>query len=371
MLCVKAIRFEQNGRVFYITAIPAGELIKVAQVDVWSSDNPNMGYQRAPSQARKREIARYAMGKDAIMPLGGLVNARPQEGSTDASYGRNLRFEAEGANGAIAFGTLTIRDGDSPLYVVDMQHRLGGYEHAILEEGAEQLRDFPLVVTIADGLSKLEEVDQFYLINTTQKRVRTDLARRLKAYQARDIEHRLTLDQQGKLWEARGPIIADILNHSEGVWHGRVLPPNKSKADQPTMVIRETSFVTSLRPILQTPYFVRLTVENSARLLGMYWSAIARAFPAAIHSPEDCVLQKTPGVFALHELAPEIFEMARDKGDIPEVALYEIMRGLATNLDANYWLADNPEGAARYGSMKGFRILASYLRQRLPDVQMA
>lgn len=370
MFKTKAIRFEQNGRVFYVAAVPAGVLIEVAKVDEWRPDQPETGYQRSPSDSRKRAIARYALGKDAIMPLGGLLNARPSASNASAAYGQNLPFSEEGRIGAVSFGTLTIPDDVCPLYIVDMQHRLGGYEWAITEEGADYLREFPLVVTIADGLSKLEEVDQFYVINTTQKKVRTDLARRLKTIQARDIDHKLTLDQQGRLWEARGPVIADYLNRGTGVWQGRILPPNRTKADQPTMVIRETSFVTSLRPILQTPYFVRQTEENAARLLAIYWAAIARVFPGAFQAPQDYVLQKTPGVFAFHELAPEIFEMARDRGDISGDTLYNILQLLGSDLQANFWLADNPDGAARHGSMKGFRILASYLRQRLPDVHV-
>jgi hypothetical protein len=237
------------------------------------------------------------------------------------------------------------------------------------EEGGEHLADFPLVVTIADGLSKMEEVDQFDLINTTQKKVDTALARRLKTIQAKDLDHRLAFDEQGKLWEAKGPVIADRLNRSPGVWKGRILPPNKTKPQQPTMVIREASFVTSLKPVLQTPYFVRQSEEHAAELVGRYWEAIRRAFPEAFVNPEAYVIQKTPGVFALHELAPEVFELARDQGEISVDGIHEIVRHLSeVDGGSSYWEAGNEEGAAIYGSMKGFRILASHLRQLLPEI---
>ncbi len=368
MFVTPAIRFLQNGRVFYVAAIPAAKLVKLARVDVWDPNRPNEGYQRAPSQARKRAIGRYIMGKDALLPVGGLLNARPKGNETDdGSYGSVLKFEPTMESGDIAMGELSIPDSAEPLFIVDMQHRLGGFEWALTQEGGEIIADFPLVVTIADGLSKLEEVDQFDLINTEQKKVRTDLARRLKSIQAGDADRRLRLDERGKLWEAKGPVIADILNRRDGVWQRRILPPNKTKRDMPTMIVRETSFVSSLKPILQTPYFVVQPEQQAAELIGQYWEAIKHVFPEAFRFPDNYVIQKTPGVYSLHELAPEIFELARGKGNVSEEQIYEVVMSFS-EIDggSEFWSKDNDEGAAQYGSMKGFRILAAQLRQFLP-----
>ena len=362
----------QNGRVFYVAVIPAGTLVDMARVDVWDPDDPRgmSGYQRAPSLARKRQIAEYVSGHDAIMPAGGLLNARAANGGDGSSYGEVLDFVPDWEEGNLAYGELTIPDTAQPLRIVDMQHRLGGYEYAIERGGHDELRDFPLVVTIADGLSLHEEVEQFHLINTTQKKVRTDLARRLLVIQAQDTDRRLALDERGKLWEAKGPVIAAILNSEEGAWQAKILPPNKSKREQPATVVRETSFVNSLKPILQTPYFVRQREEDAAKLLSRYWEAIARVFPEAMRHPQGHVLQKTPGVFSLHAIAPEVFELARDRagrGAIDADTLYEVLRPLES-LGSEFWASDNEAGAAVYGSMKGFRMLASQLRQLLPEL---
>lgn len=374
MYATKAIRFVQNERVFYVAAIPAKELVQLTQVDIWDSGHPMTGYQRAPSTSRKRAIGRYAMDPDAVLPVGGLVNARPPDDEdAEHQYGSVLDFTPEWQQGSISLGQLSIPEAARPLYIVDMQHRLGGFEWALDQDEGAKLASFPLVVTIADGLSRMEEVEQFHLINTTQKKVRTDLARRLLAIQATDADHVLSLDQAGKLWEAKGPVIADILNKSDGVWHQRILPPNKSKRDMPTMIVRETSFVTSLKPVLQTPYFVRQSEEHAAELIGRYWEAVKRVFPEAFRYPEAHVIQKTPGVFSLHEIAPEVYELARDRGDISVSTLYDIMQSLR-ELDSGesyLWHSENIEGAAQYGSMKGFRILASLLRQHLPALAPA
>jgi len=363
-----AIRFMQNGRVFFVAAIPAGKLVKLAEVDQWDPKKPDQGYQRAPSMTRKRAIGRYVMKRDAILPVGGLLNARPRNGDNDGrQYGTVLEFDSEQDFGDISVGQLTIPDHSQPLFIVDMQHRIGGIKWALEQEDGENLNDFPLVVTIADGLSRLEEVDQFDLINTTQKKVRTDLARRLKVIQSKDVDRRLAIDQAGKLWEAKGPVIADILNKTDNVWKGKILPPNLSKREQLTMIIPETSFVTSLKPVLQTPYFIRQTEEHSAELISRYWEAIEMIFPQSIRFADHNVIQKTPGVFSLHEIAPEVFELARDKGEITAQDLYEQLRGLDV-LGDEFWEKDNEDGAAQYGSMKGFRMLAAELRQYLPKI---
>lgn len=368
MFQTKAIQFVQNRHIFYSVVLPAGKIIEMSKVDAWDPDNPMSGYQRVPSAARKREIGMYALKSDSIMPVGGLLNARDSDQHDGGHYGSKLKFEPEYKDGHISFGLLTIPDEALPLYIVDMQHRIGGYEWAIEQEGGERLEDFPLVATIADGLSKMEEVDQFDIINTTQKKVRTDLARRLKAIQATDVDHMLAMDKRGKLWEAKGPVIAEKLNNGIGPWAGKILPPNRGKEEQPTMVVRETSFVTSLKPILQTPYFIRQSEEAAAELITRFWVAIQRVWPEAFENPDEYVIQKSPGVFSLHELAPEVFEMVRDSGEITVENIFKVVKSLGEIGGSEFWEANNSDGAASYGSMKGFRFLASDLRQFLPKI---
>lgn len=340
----------------------------MAKVDVWDPNNPMSGYQRTPIESRKRKIGHYAMKPDSIMPLGGLLNARGSEEPKHENYGSKLIFEEEYKDGYISFGILTIPDRALPLYVVDMQHRIGAYQWAMEQENGEKLENFPLTAIIADGLSKMEEINQFEIINTTQKKIRTDLARRLKSIQITNNNHKLVLEKQGKLWEAKGPIIAENLNNARGPWYGKILPPNRSRVEQSTMVIRETSFVTSLKPILQNPYFLRQTDILATDLINRYWGVIQSIWPEAFYNPNAFVIQKSPGVFSLHELVPEIFELARRRGEFSFKNIFDVMKPIGEIGDASFWLANSTHGksgAAHYGSMKGFKILASDLRRYL------
>ena len=372
MYTTHAIQFKQNGRVFYVAAIPANILVKITKVDVWQQGDEDPGYQRAPSDTRKRQIGRYIMERNAIMPAGGLLNARSNGDAEGSSYGSILRFEEISRQDGVIVGMLTITEESLPLFIVDMQHRLGGFEYAMQQPGYELIGEMPLVVTIADGLTKLEEIDQFDLINTTQKKVRTDLARQLKAIQAKDLDHREYLEVTGKLWEAKGANIVDYMNNTEGVWYHRILPPNKTKKEMPTIIARETSFVESLKPIITQPYFTMQEDNHCAQLISRYWEAIRRVFPEAFEYPVDYVIQKSPGLFSLHSIAPYVFEIVRHRGSVTTEAIYEVVKGLGDIEDSGseYWRSDNEDGAAQYGSQKGFKILMLKLKKLLPELKL-
>lgn len=371
-LRVRAIRFEQSGRVFYSSVIPAGDILSRSQVDEWSADVPeeDAGYQRAPLGTRLRAVANYMEEADAVMPVGGLLNARA---GTDAAHGQVLGFEAdEDQSGPIQTGWLSVPSSATPLFIVDMQHRLLGIQRAIEDDGREDLADFPMVLTIADGLSKIEEIEQFELINTTQKKVRTDLARRLMSIQLSDPDTALKYDQKGRKWEARGPKIADWLNHNSDVWHDGIMPPNKTKKDMPTALSKETSFVTSLKPILQTPVFQRSEDEHVATFIDRYWTAVRNIWPDAFEQPALHVIHQTAGIYSLHMLMPEIVELVREEHgmDLKTVLSAEnftkAMDPWSKSLPPDFWARDAEEGAAQYGTgMGAFARLAATLRSKL------
>ncbi len=372
MFTTNAIQFKQNGRIFYVAAIPARILVGITKVDVWQQGEEDPGYQRAPQDSRKREIGKYLMDENAIMPAGGLLNSRARGESDSNAYGKTLKFHETGRTGDVAIGELTIPDNAEPLYIVDMQHRLGGFEWVMQQPGYAKVGEMPLVVTIADGLAKLEEIDQFDLINTTQKKVRTDLARRLKSIQAKDLDHREQLELSGKLWEAKGANVVDLLNSKEGVWFHRILPPNKPKSEMPTAVARETSFVESLKPILVQPYFTMQSDEKCAELIADYWEAVRRVFPEAFTSPDEYVIQKSPGIFALHSIAMFVFEIAKSKGIVNADTIYNVIKpiGEVDEAGSEFWRSDNEDGAAQYGSQKGFKILMLKLRKFIPELHL-
>ena len=105
-------------------------------------------------------------------------------------------------------------------------------------------------------------------------------------------------------------------------------------------------------------------------LIDRYWQALKQTYPEAFETPAEYVIQKTPGVFSLHLLLPEVVELVRSKGqDLTVDGMVAVMKPWV-ELGSEYWETGYDEGAARYGSMAGFSRLAAELRQYLPKLEL-
>lgn len=91
--------------------------------------------------------------------------------------------------------------------------------------------------------------------------------------------------------------------------------------------------------------------------------------PEAFEEPESYVIQKTPGVFSLHQVARYIFKLFdRQRNTAPTVDdLVVMIEDLGDAATAEYWQRGNPEGASMAGSMAGFKIIADTLIEELQD----
>jgi len=87
--------------------------------------------------------------------------------------------------------------------------------------------------------------------------------------------------------------------------------------------------------------------------------------PEAFERPAEHVIQKTPGVFSLHALAPQVIDEVKSSGRPLVSDEIEHMIESWRSLGSAYWAVDNPRGAAQYGSMKGFSRLADELKSVL------
>jgi len=355
-----ALRIDQQGTGLYLTSLRAGDLVNgMTQVDAWTPTNRE-GYQRMPVKARFRKIAQYALGKEGgrpILPQAVVLNAR------EAGV---LEFQDSGAG----FGRLRILR-DATLWEVDGQHRLGGMRYAV--EQNPDFKDYPVPVVITEGLERLDEAVLFFVINTTQKRVPTDLAQRLIEQQMGDEGLKLKLIAEGKDWIPKATKIVDVLVQTPGnPWHGRIGIPGTKLAG---VLIKQVSFVTSLKPVLVNSIYGSLEPEETAQLLIRYWQAVEEIYREAFQAPDEYVIQKTVGVFPLHMIAPQVFDMVRaEKGRISKEAVVEILHQLDRKLAEEYeagsafWHGKDGE-AGKYAGAKGFRIIAETLREHLPETK--
>ena len=359
-----ALRIEQGNTKLYLTYMRARDFLNgLTSVDAWSPTN-KQGYQRMPVQARFRKIARYVTGKDGnprpVLPQAVVLNARPEDS-------KKLRFSGAGENG---IGTLEI-PGDMTLWEVDGQHRLGGLRYAV--EQNEEFGDFPIPIVITEGLPRLDEAVLFFVVNTTQKRVPTDLAQRLIEQQMGEEAFRLQIVAEGKDWIPKATKVVDIMVTTPGhPWHGKIGIPGTKVSG---ILMKQVSFVTSLKPVLNTGLYASVPPEDVAQLLIRYWQALQDLYPDAFQNPDEYVIQNTVGVFPLHILAPTVFDMVRTKnGRITKDAIAEVLKALAQNVSEKYgegstfWHSKEGE-AGKYAGAKGFRLLAEILKENMPELK--
>lgn len=352
---------------FYAAVMSAEDLISRTKVDVWDPSVPEdqRGYQRKVSTTRAKSVAEYVAKPQAIMPQGGLLNARG-DGS-----GPVVRFTPHpGQSGPVQCGTVTIDERILPLWVVDMQHRIAGFRHAIRVNGAEQLRSFPLLVTIADGLTRMDEVSQFELINTTQKKVQTDLAHNLLAAQYKDGGLQALRDAR-EAWKARAAIIVQWLNENSAVFKGRVILPNTSVGERRGAVARQTSLNQSLKPVLTSPFVQAIRDEvEIGRLIDAYWQAIAEVWPEAVRNPQSSLILKSAGTAALHRVLPQVIEICRERRyGLDKDGFLKAIQGWLHSLGPDWWDSTNRNGASGFGSSaQGHALLAEELSRLLPKL---
>lgn len=366
---LRVIRLFQNGRPLYLGYLRAKDLFEMSKVDIWDpdlslislDDIERQGYQRAPMKTHFTKVARYLLNeKEALLPTSILLSARGE-----------LRFEAFDDKGDL--GDLIIPNEVLPLYIVDGQHRVEGLRYAVEYSGKDELKDFVLPATILERVPKLEEVRQFYVVNTTAKRIRTDLAARLlRAMADKDPDLELRLIGEGRKWKLRATKIANLMNSESGwPWQGRIRRPNAPRLGE--AVVSETSFSQSLKPLLSGSFLEQLEDELVVALLTRYWGAIAELIPTAFENPRDYVIQKTTGVYALHMVAPRVFELCRSADDFSRKAIRDLLTHSEEARDyftrEDIWRTKTGD-LSIYNSMKGFRQLADQIIETLPRVEV-
>ena len=147
------------------------------EIHQWRHDQQEQdekGYQRAPKQKRIDKIKDYLQKevKNPIFPTAILVSARKP-----LSFKRFEIKSKKHRKKENDFGELTI---DQTLYVIDGQHRIEAFKDIMQKrELASKYGYMELPIVILSNFNYKEEVEQFFVINSRQKRIKTDLAQRI------------------------------------------------------------------------------------------------------------------------------------------------------------------------------------------------
>ena len=323
------------------------------------------GYQRDPSTARINRLAKDLAEGRVDLPTAVLLNLRTYEDGVHL---------VEGGDGITHF-----RPNGQELYVVDGQHRILALQK-LVEGDPEKWSEFTVPFVCMLGADEREEMRQFYVVNSTAKSVRTDLALDLLKQRAEsDPDVMTSLIERGEDWKVKAQTLVEALMETPA-WRNRIQMPRDSKGQT---TVTSSSFVSSLKPLLGTPYFGQLTTVNQVKILDSFWQGIRKVMPAVFDEPGRYALQKSVGTFVMHGFLVSVLEYIRSKGgSVVDAETYAAAMEKPLNelegdtlvgepvRGADFWLAGETGAAGSFSSGAGQRVLIARLRSLLPELEV-
>ena len=356
---VEAIELDQSGFRMYLTSLTGNQMVLGTTVDRYDSSlragHPDQGFQRPAERSRITRIGNaYIKGSsDGLWPNPVILGSR-----------QPLNYEPLSRR-------LVLPDGQHKLRIIDGQHRIEGLRYAICEKDAKEVAYMQFPAVIVEIPDKMVEMEQFKVINGTAKPVRTDLVNMILTAIAE--ENGSDSIPEKDHWKVVATKTVDLLNRGTGSpWYDNLLMPDEVglKVSGKSKVARATSAITSIRPIYEwvREYggFAGLSFDEQAErlteILAAYWRAIKATMPEAFENPDDYVIQKTPGLFALHYMLKDrlLKDIRWGRREWDEETFQEFIQSCSYMTDAAFWHKSNGSASA-YGSMKGFRELADQL----------
>lgn len=280
------------------------------------------GYQRRLNSRHSLDFRRYVQ----------------QPGSTTIPLTFNLRgadgdgWLLEERDGTVQ---LRIEPGMRPLAQVDCQHRLGHLADLDVE--------LPFMTFV--GLSEREEMEIFGIINGKAKGLSNSLLDFHDAQLCADLA-----SERPELLVA-----LHLKNEPTSPWYNRL----NLGGNQVSGLERRASLRTMQKACrILTKRLKPRTAEEVARVALDFWSAVALVMPDAFSKPRKSLVTKGIGVYALSEIAADIF-LEASAGARCDVGYFACAMGdLAPALD---WGSDGP--LAGLGGEGGARRAAEILRQ--------
>jgi DGQHR domain-containing protein len=343
----------------YLAAVPASEVIRRKDIDIQRPDNPK-GYQRIPSESRVRTISRYVTNGEGMLPTAVLVNIR-----------NGAWFEEDPAGGNL--GKLHFSE-DQPWWVEDGQHRTLGVENAInrlatARKPAQLGYDLPVVFCL--GFSRSEEMDLFEIVNSKAKSVPTDLVatiifNRVSEERTKDEPGKISLVQ---LRKAAGVAVGRYLSDRRP-WKGHVQEVNEDK-DVVSKPMQANTFASTLLPMLRERWVYARFLTNPqdkeflslSRVVQTYWDVLAELMPEAFDDIAHYSVQRPIGVYAFHELLPEVMDACRMENDWSPASFKEKLRRLEEWVESSTWHRETGEDIIRgSGNRASIRVVVERMR---------
>jgi DNA sulfur modification protein DndB len=325
---LRCIRGQSASRSVLLGFASARVLHALSFADVLDEDS-GRGYQRRFNAAHSLDFRRYIQRPNSTtIPL--TFNLRPADDSTWRLLERSKDVE------------LQIRPGMKVLAQVDCQHRLGHLDSM----------DTSLPFMCFIGLSAREEMEIFNVINSKAKGLSASLLDFHDAQLSKDLG-----SERPELF-----IALFLKNDARSPWHqqldlgGRSTSGTQRRASLRTMQKAIRQFLTRTR-ILELR-----SVEEAAVTILDFWIAVSLVLAQAWTHPRKHLVNKGVGVYALMEIAADIFNDSKGSG-CDRKAFIAAMNDFAAEFD---WSTGGPlKGLGGEGGVKeAVRQLRNERRKR-------
>jgi hypothetical protein len=178
------------------------------------------------------------------------------------------------------------------------QHRIEALAK-LVDENPDKWSDYQVSFVCMLGAEEFEEMTQFYVVNSTAKSVRTDLALDLLKQRADgDPDLMASLVEKGEDWKVDGQTITEELAKGR-LWKDRIRFPGDPIGES---TIGSAGIFSSLKQALATPYFGAISTQNRVKILEAYWEGVEQVIPEAFKEPTEFGIQKSTGVQIMHQL---------------------------------------------------------------------
>lgn len=301
------IAFEQPAGAFFLTAMPAVEVIRMAKADPRRYDRLSMGaiggIQREPSTRRINEIAEYSGTVDAAFPTPILLAL--EEGSYSF-----IDNEIDIARDAVAD-------------IVDGQHRIRG-----LQLSSHNV-DFVLPVVLIVEATEEQKALLFAIINGKQTRVPASLVYDL-----------FGVTTSGSPYKTAHEIARALNSTPTSPWFKRLKMLGRKSEERSTETLSQGTFVKFLLPMISknpdrdmnllkqdrppdtyedcvfNEYFRTGNDSIILRILTNLFQAARETWPEEWDNPTASILTKTLGFSGIMRALPEVIKAGRQQGDL-------------------------------------------------------
>lgn len=329
------------------------------------------GYQRESTASRVKKLKVDLEKNKVDLPTAVLLNLRDVSSTEILTEGNDKK------------GLSLNLENIGPFYVVDGQHRLRAL-HLLVEENPKKWNNLLLPFVCMIGATFEREMKEFYVVNSNAKSVRTDLAMTLlKEMSNSNPSIMEDLVEKGDKWKVIGQKIVEQIAHDSPIWENLIRFPNHDK-DKGKRIINSAAMVNSLQPLLKTPYFENMNINNQVNILGAYWQGIKEIFPEAFDEPFSYSIQKGLGVLVLHNVMRYALEYIRSENlsviesdsykKAMQIALEELdgdrVGDGVTVEGLDFWKVGIEGAAGAYSSETGRRVLIEKIKTKIPEIDV-